>query len=135
MNTLEIIKKAGLKATPQRKMIYQIMTQLGHSSIDDVVVRVRQKSPEVTLSTVYRILDSFCNAGLLSKINHPNGKCHYDVTIREHQHVFIENEVIDYMDSDLAALIKNHLEEKSFKLLDSIQKISVQIIVNRSTIT
>jgi len=135
MSSGEIIRKAGLKSTPQRKMIYEIMAQLGHSSIDDVIVRVQQKSPEMTLSTIYRILDSFCKAGLLSKINHPNGKCHYDVTILEHQHVFMDNEVIDYTDSDLTALVRNHLEEKSFKLLDSIQKISIQIIVNRSTIS
>ena len=79
MNIAEIIKKAGLKATPQRKMIYEIMTKSGHSSIDEIIEKVQQQNPEITISTVYRILDSFCEAGLLLKINHPDKKNYYDI--------------------------------------------------------
>ena len=108
-----IINEAGLKATPQRKMVYELMTELGHSSIDEIIVRVQKQSPEITLSTIYRILDSFCKAGLLSKMNHPSGKCYYDITVGEHHHVFRDNEITDYIDPELTALIKNHLKEKS----------------------
>ncbi|MCL1936885.1 MAG: transcriptional repressor [Candidatus Azobacteroides sp.] len=130
MNTGEIIKKAGLKATLQRKTVYELMTRLGHSSIDEIIAGVRQQNPEVTISTVYRILDSFCKAGLLSKMNHPNGKYYYDITPSEHHHIFMNNEIIDYMDPELTALIKNHLKKKSFKYLDAINKVCVQISVN-----
>jgi len=130
MNTGEIIKKTGLKATPQRKMIYELMTKLRHSPIDEITARMQQENPEITLSTIYRILDSFCKAGLLSKMNHPNGKCYYDVTPTNHHHIFIDNQIIDYTDPELTALIKNHLKEKSFEYSDFIDKISIQIIVN-----
>ena len=130
MNIGKIIKEAGLKATPQRKMIYELMTVLGHSSIDEIIARVQQQNPEITLSTIYRILDSFCKAGLLSKMNHPGGKCCYDVTLMEHHHVFLDDEITDYIDPELTMLIKNHLKEKSFEHLDSIEKISIQIVVN-----
>jgi len=130
MNIGEIIKKAGLKATPQRKMIYELMTELGHSSIDEIIARVQQKNPEVTISTIYRILDSFCKAGLLSKMNHPVGKSYYDITIEEHHHVIRDNEIIDYMDTELTTLVMNHLKEKSFEHFNSIEKISLQIIIN-----
>jgi len=130
MNIGKIIKEAGLKATPQRKMIYELMTELGHSSIDEIIARVQQQNPEITLSTIYRILDSFCKAGLLSKMNHPDGKCCYDVTLMEHHHVFLDDEITDYIDPELTMLIKNHLKEKSFEHLDSIEKISIQIVVN-----
>ena len=126
----EIIKKAGLKATPQRKMIFELMTELGHGSIDDIIVRVQQKSPEMTLSTVYRTLDAFCKYGLLSKMCHPSGKSYYDVTIWEHHHVFMNHKITDYVDPELTTLIKNHLKKKSFQHLDSIEKISIQIVVN-----
>jgi len=130
MNVGQIIKGAGLKATPQRKMIYELMTELGHSPIDEIIARIQQLSPEVTVSTVYRILDSFCKAGLLSKMNHPSGKCYYDITPTEHHHIFRGGQTIDYVDPELTALIKNHLREKSFKDLDAIENISVQIKVN-----
>ena len=125
---VEIIKKAGLKATPQRKIIYELMTKSGHSPIDEIIAKVRQQNPEITVSTAYRILDTFCKAGLLSKMNHPNGKCYYDITPSEHHHVFKDNEVIDYIDPELTELIKNRLKGDLFK--DSnIEKISINIII------
>ena len=129
MNTGEIIKKAGLKATPQRKIIYELMTELRHSPIDEIVARVQQQNPEITVSTVYRILDMFCKAGLLLKINLPNGKYYYDINPSEHHHIFKENEVIDYIDPELTELVKNCLKSDAFKDLD-IEKISIQIIAN-----
>ena len=130
MNTVEIIKKAGLKATPQRKIIYEIMSELGHGSIDEIIAKVQQQSPELTLSTIYSILDSFCDAGIISKMGTPNGKYFYDITAYTHHHVFMDNKIIDYIDPELTMLIKKHLKEKSFKHSDSIQDISIQIVVN-----
>ena len=131
MNIGKTIKNAGLKATPQRKMIYELMTKLGHSSIDEIIAKLQQQDSEMTISTIYRVLESFCNAGLVSKMSYPNGKCFYDVTLEEHYHAFKGNEIIDYKDSDLSTLIKNRLKEKSFEYSDSIEKISLQIEVKQ----
>ena len=125
----KIIKKSGLKATPQRKIVYELMTKLGHSSINEIIEKVQQNHSEFTVSTVYRILDSFCNVGLLSKMNHPNGKCYYDITPAEHHHLFINDDVIDYIDSELTEMIKKHLKGDLFDHFN-VEKISVQIIVN-----
>jgi len=130
MNIGETIKKAGLKATPQRKFVYKLMTELGHSPIDEIIIKVQQQHPEATVSTIYRIVDSFCEAGLLSKMNHPSGKCYYDITPTDHHHILMDNKTIDYVDPELTTLIKNHLREKSFEYSDFIDKISIQIIVN-----
>ena len=128
MNAGEIIKKAGLKATPQRKIVYELMMKSGHSPIDEIIAQMRQQNPEITVSTVYRILDVFCKVNLLSKMNHPNGKLYYDVTPTEHHHVFKDNEVIDYIDLELTELIKNHLKSGLFQNSD-IEKISIQIFI------
>lgn len=127
MNIGDIIKKKGLKATPQRKMIYELMTELGHSPIDGIIARVRKINPEITISTVYRILDSFCKAGLLSKVEHPDGKIFFDITLSDHHHVFVNNEVIDYTDPELTNLVKNHLKGDFWERVN-IEKISIQII-------
>ena len=133
MNIVEIIKKAGLKATPQRKMVYTIMTELGHSSIDKVIAMAKQQNPEITVSTIYRILDTFCEAGLLLKIKHPNGKFYFDITPMEHHHVFTENEVIDFIDPEITEIIKERLQG-NFKHLE-IEKISIQIIAKQKSQT
>jgi Fe2+ or Zn2+ uptake regulation protein len=127
MNLAEIIKKAGLKATPQRKIVYEIMTELRHSPIDEITEKVQQQNKEITLSTIYRILDSFCDVGLLSKLKHPNGKWYFDITPSDHHHVFANDEVMDYIDPELTALVKQHLKGEMFENLE-IEKISIKII-------
>ena len=131
MDIVEIIKKTGLKATPQRKRVYELMTELAHSPIDEIIARVQQQNPEITVSTIYRILDSFCEVGLLSKLKHPNGKWFFDITTSEHHHVFTDNEMIDYIDPELTELIKKRLKDDLCKHLD-IESISIQIITKKN---
>ena len=126
MNIGAIIRQTGLKATLQRKTVYEAMIKLQHSSIDNIIAMVQQQNPGITISTIYRILDSFCATGLLSKMNHPNGKCCYDITPSEHHHVFANNEIIDYIDTELTELVKNHLKD-NLKHFD-VEKISIQIV-------
>lgn len=130
MDIGNIIKEAGLKVTPQRKMLYEIIMRLGHGTIDEIITKVKEENPDITLSTVYRILESFCDAKILSRVNHPNGKSYFDITPYYHHHVIVDNELIDYSDSELTELIKQHLKGKMFENLD-IDKITVQIIANK----
>jgi len=75
-------------------------------------------------------LCKFVQRYLLSKLNHPNGKCYCYIRVGERHYIFIDNEMIDYIDPELTDLIKNYLKEKSFKYLNAIEKISIQIIFN-----
>lgn len=127
----DIIKHAGLKATPQRVLVYEIMQELCHATTDVVIDRVRQTRPEITVSTVYRILDSFCEAALLSKLNHPNGKTYFDITVHEHHHLLSgDNRIVDIDDDEINEYIKQKLAEK-LGSDEQIEKISVQIITSK----
>ncbi len=64
MESTEIIKNAGLKITPQRKVVYEVMMELRHAAIDEIIKCVQSKDNQITISTIYRILDSFCKANL-----------------------------------------------------------------------
>lgn len=129
MESVEMIKNAGLKLTPQRKMIYEAMIQLRHAGIEDIVSYLNEKGAELTISTVYRVLDSFCKSDLLSLISHPEtGKCYYDITVREHSHMFSGQQIMDYDDEKLTGLIKNYLGSKD-DIPGEISRIQVQIIM------
>ena len=105
METIDNIKLAGLRITPQRKAVYEAMMELRHASIDEIIKKVQSKDGEMTVSTIYRILNSFCTANLLSNIFNPDaGKSYYDITVAEHHHVFKGEQVMDYMDDELTAL-------------------------------
>ena len=130
MESTEIIKNAGLKITPQRKVVYEVMMELRHAAIDEIIKCVQSKDNEITISTIYRILDSFCKANLLSLVFHPEvGKSYYDITVAEHHHIFEGESILDYMDEELTELIRQYLKEKNFASVD-ISRIQVQITIN-----
>jgi len=126
------IREAGLKLTPQRKAVYGAMLQLHHATIDDIISLVQTKYKDVTVSTVYRILDSFCAAHVLSCIYHPeSGKCYYDITVDEHHHLFNSSRITDYADADLSQLIREYLKTKDFPP-EEIEKIQVQVTLKHN---
>lgn len=129
---LKRIKEAGLKLTPQRREVYEAMMQLRHATVEDIIERVRSRNKEVTVSTIYRILDSFCSANILSFIYHPDtGKCYYDITVAEHHHLFDGTTIDDYADSELSCLIRESLERKNFSV-EEIGKIQVQVTLKKN---
>lgn len=131
METTDKIREVGLKLTPQRKAVYEAMMELRHAPIESIISCVQSKDKEITLSTVYRILDSFCKAGLLSLVCHPEtGKCYYDITVHNHHHLFNGQQIMDYEDPELTRLIQQYLGKKNLASAD-IGKIQVQIILNK----
>ena len=131
METINRIREAGLKLTPQRKAVYEAMIELRHAPIETIISFVQSKDKEITLSTVYRILESFCKANLLSLVCHPEtGKCYYDITVQEHHHMFDGPQIMDYDDPELTQLIRQYLADKQLDSTD-IDKIQVQITLNK----
>ncbi len=131
MDTAEKIRAKGIKATPQRQLVYEVLEESGHAPIDEIIKKVQAKNPCITVSTIYRILDSFCAADLVSLLNHPSGKSYYDITPTIHHHIYMdENKILDYVDEELTELIKNRLKKGHFKDLD-IEQISVQIFAKK----
>lgn len=129
---LKKIREAGLKLTPQRKAVYEAMLELRHATIDDIISLVQSKHKDVTISTVYRILDSFCSANVLSCIYHPeSGKCYYDITVAEHHHLFDGTRITDYADEDLSRIIREYLEAKNFSP-EEIERVQVQVTLRHN---
>ena len=127
MSTKEILKASGLKATPQRRIVYEVLQELCHAAIDEIITNVGQRDPDITVATVYRILDQFCKAGLISRLSHSGGKSFFDITPSEHHHVYLDNnKIVDYNDPELTELIKTYLKGKLSGESD-VEKISVQI--------
>lgn len=50
MEGTDKIREAGLKLTPQRKAVYEAMTELRHAPIEEIISCVQSKDKEITLS-------------------------------------------------------------------------------------
>ena len=98
----DIIRESGLKATPQRLAIYQTMRDLGHASADAVEEAIKEKCPSLTVATIYNVLESFVNVGLLVRRYSSNNKMYFDVNTYEHAHIYdVKNIEIQFVGTAL----------------------------------
>lgn len=123
------IQKCGLKATPQRIAIYQTMSELGHASADMVNCYLKEKFPSLTVATIYNVLESFVEVGLLVKRFSSNNKMYFDVNTYEHAHMYDinSNSYLDYNDPELIELVNNYIQSKRPMNFD-IHNIDIQLI-------
>ena len=87
----EKIQASGLKATPQRIAIYNVMEKIGHACADMVAERLKESFPSLTVATIYNVLDSFVSSGLLSKRFSSNNKMYFDINTHNHIHIYDGN--------------------------------------------
>ena len=58
MSCLNILKEKGLRLTPQRRLIADILHDAeAHLTAEDIILHVQNKMPGVNKSTIYRTLD------------------------------------------------------------------------------
>lgn len=115
MKPRDIIKSKGLKATPQRIAVYEAMMDIGHASADMLIDWLRTKDIELTVATVYNVLESFVNAGIIRKLSSDGIKMFYDINTHDHVHIYCENSnmISDFGDKDrqLMKMVNNFISE------------------------
>jgi len=58
------LRAVGLRVTGQRREVLRALDRLGHATVDELAAEVQRTMPEVSLSTVYRILEALDEVGL-----------------------------------------------------------------------
>ena len=83
------MKVAGLRLTNQRALIMEIIRQgRGHLDADEIYRRACKKEPRISLSTVYRALQTFKKLGLVEELHFDESHHHYEVKpSTEHHHL------------------------------------------------
>jgi Fur family peroxide stress response transcriptional regulator len=104
----------GLKITPQRIAVLDAVQSLNHPSADNIQEYIRQHNPGVSTGTVYNILESFAEKGLIHRVKIEKGVMRYDAVLTKHHHLYcVKCDVIkDYIDEELNALLENHFNNK-----------------------
>ncbi len=118
-----------MKATPQRIITYDtLMNEHSHPTAETIYERIKIAHPTISLATVYKTLDTFVEYQLADKVSTVEGTYRYDGKTEDHHHIVIEetNEIIDFDDEHIKALLKAHLAKKNIENLE-ITNISIQI--------
>ena len=89
MQTIEILKSKGIKVTLQRiKVLEHIMKINDHLTAEQIHKAISTTNEILSLATVYNTLGLFVNKGILLKLNGPEDKAFFDVTIKDHFHFY-----------------------------------------------
>ena len=92
MQTAELLlkrcRKEGLKATPQRLAVFKALEgNKSHPSAEDVYKIIHKDFPTVSLTTIYRTLETLVKMGELAELQLVKGLRNYDPDTSGHHHI------------------------------------------------
>jgi Fur family peroxide stress response transcriptional regulator len=83
---------AGLRATPQREVVYDVLLKKrDHPTADEVFARVKAERPSISLATVYNCLETLVSCDLVRTVNFERGPTRYCPNLRPHAHFHDES--------------------------------------------
>ncbi len=133
METSDISRKLrekGLKPTPQRINILAAIEKLGnHPTADKIIDHIRRTNLNISVATVYRVLEVLTENGLIHKVRTENDIMRYDAFLDPHHHIYFmgTDQIEDYSDQELQELLREYFSRKPVPGLDIVD-LKLQII-------
>ena len=89
---------ADVRLTPHRREVFEVLQgSTDHPTATDIFTRVKDRSPGMSLATVYNCLEHLTSAGLIKQVHLERGQSRYCANLHEHVHFHCETcgKVID----------------------------------------
>lgn len=89
---------ADVLLTPHRREVFDTLAaSTDHPTALDIFTRIKDRSPGISLATVYNCLDHLTSAGLIKQVHLERGQSRYCANLQEHVHFHCETcgKVID----------------------------------------
>lgn len=120
-NARRVLNVPGMRITNQRALILDIIRQgEGHLDADEVYRQARKKQPRLSLSTVYRTLQTLKKLGLIEELHFDEAHHHYEIKPpTEHHHLTCLGcgKIVEFK-YPLARLVKRNVAEvKDFDIV------------------
>ena len=122
----KLMKKRQFKITPQRlELANWIFRVHDHFTVDDITESFRSQGRKTSTATVYRMIQTMQELGLVIKHDFGRGQFHYEHTHghKHHDHIICNDcgEIFEFNDSKLEAhkeelALKNHFKMTSHSL-------------------
>ncbi len=123
------LKQRGLKITPQRVAIYEAVVKLkNHPTAENIIDYIKQNHPNVSVGTVYKVLDSLVENQLLKKVKSEKDIMRYDAIMQKHHHLYCSetDKIEDFEDPELDKMITQYFVRKKIKGF-KVKDITLQI--------
>ncbi|QGT99025.1 Ferric uptake regulation protein FUR [Candidatus Syntrophocurvum alkaliphilum] len=118
------LENNNYKLTQQRATVLDVMYENKgkHLSAEDVLLKSKQKMPNIGIATVYRTLERLASLEVVYKTMFDEGKYRYELCEDEnHQHhhiICMDCGNISEVEEDLLNNLESHLEKKGYKIVD-----------------
>lgn len=114
----EHLKRKGLKITPQRIAVYEaVVTLKNHPTAENIIDYLKPNHPNISVGTVYKILDSLVEIQLLKKVKNDKDVMRYDAIMQQHHHLYCTetDKIEDFTDPELDKMIAEYFSKKKIK--------------------
>jgi len=117
---LERCEAKGLRMTGQRRVIGRVLQDSDdHPDVEELYNRASAVDSRISLATVYRTVKLFEEAGIIEKLEFPDGRARYEDAERAHHDHLIDiqsGEVIEFYDPEIEALQDRIADKLGFEL-------------------
>lgn len=120
----------GLKITPQRIAVIEAVENIkDHPTAERILEYIQMKNPNIAVGTVYKILETFTEKGIIRKVKTDSDKMRYDAVRERHHHIYCSDSehIEDYYDEELNTIIDNYIDRINIPGF-SVEDIKLQII-------
>lgn len=111
-----------MRMTEQRRIIAQVIeAAIDHPDVEELYHRAAAIDPRISLSTVYRTLNLFEEAGLVTKHDFKDGRARFEPLPDEHHDHLIDirsGRVIEFRNEEIEAIQELIAKRLGYRLVD-----------------
>ncbi len=90
-NLNERLTTGGLRLTPQRQQVYDVLIQKrDHPTAEEVFIRSKKTMPDISMATVYNCLDALVKCGLVRQVQLERGATRFCQNMEKHCHYYCD---------------------------------------------
>ena len=115
---IEILNSHGYKATPQRLAIFEtILLSNEHPTAEEIYIKVSEKFPSISLSTVYQVLHLLEEIGQITELKFSGQSSRFETNTLPHLNLIcpICGKIEDYHSEKVTKFWTNLEKEFDFK--------------------
>lgn len=115
----ECCRKEGLPVTIQRRLVLEALAErTDHPSADQLFEAVRDRLPGISRTTVYRVLETLEELGVVQRINNQEARVRFDAETAHHHHLLCTrcHKVIDLRGPTLDGISLPEIDYQGFTI-------------------
>ena len=122
LTLIEACAAKGMRMTEQRRVIARILDAASdHPDVEELYRRASAIDPRISISTVYRTVKLFEDAGIITRHEFRDGRARYEPIPDDHHDHLIDlrtGKVVEFRSEEIEALQERVAAELGFRLVD-----------------